>query len=256
MENKNKNKKLIHKNHRSRMKTTYLNSGFDSFSDIEKLEFILYFAINQKDTNPIAHNLLNEFGSFDKVLEAPIEQLMNVSGLGEHSAILLSMFLKVANHYGKSKCETKIGSTSEAKRFASNLYNGVFVEELYLICLTTSNKVLLCKKIKTGTASEVKFEMKNITSTAMSNNCERIIIIHNHPNGLARPSDEDISFTASIALNCTMNDIELIDHIIVGSDKQFSFEESGMLRELKKDAIRTYGKKNKIGQDSSNYKID
>ena len=62
----------------------------------------------------------------------------------------------------------------------------------------------------------------------MANNCERVILAHNHPNGQGLPSDEDISFTARIVANCIMNDIEIIDHIIVGSDKQFSFEESGI----------------------------
>ena len=72
--------------------------------------------------------------------------------------------------------------------------------------------------------------MKNITMFAMNNNCERVILIHNHPKGIARPSDEDISFTASITLNCIMNDIEIIDHIISGENNEFSFEESGMLK--------------------------
>lgn len=255
MENKIKANDGIHKNHRSRMKTSYLKSGFDSFSDIEKLEFILFYAISQKDTNPIAHRLLDEYKTFDKVLEAPIEKLKNIEGLGEHSAILLSLFLNVVNHYGKSKCNSQIGSTSEAKNFAANLYKGVSVEQFYVVCLTTANKVLAYNKINSGTVSEVKIEMRHITSYAMSNNCERIIIIHNHPNGLAKPSDEDISFTASIALNCTMNNIELIDHIVVGQDKEFSFEESGMLKELKKDAVRKYGKYTNFDQISSNYKI-
>lgn len=246
----------IHKKHRSRMKASYLMSGFSSFSDIEKLEFILFFAMAQKDTNPIAHRLLDEFKTFDKVLEAPIEILKNVSGIGEHSAILLHLFLDVVNEYGKSKCETTISSTSAAKRFASNLFKGIHVEEFYVVCLNTSNKVLACKKINTGTVSEVNVNIKDITVLAVNNSCERIILIHNHPNGLARPSDEDISFTAKIALSCTMNDIEVIDHIIVGDNKEFSFEESNMLGELKKDAIRKYAKAGKMGDKSSNYKID
>lgn len=256
MTTQEESKSLIHKNHRSRMKTSYLKSGFESFSDIEKLEFILYYAISQKDTNPLAHKLIEEFGDFNKVLEAPIEKLKNVDGLGEHSAILLNLFLNVLNHYGKSKCDSKIGSTSEAKNYARNLYNGVSVEEFYVVCLSKANKILASKKINSGTSSEVTVTMKNITSFAMNNNCERIILIHNHPNGLARPSDEDISFTASITLNCIMNDIEVLDHIISGDKGEFSFEESGMLKELKKDAVRKYGKYNNIGQESSNYKIN
>lgn len=253
---KNNNYSDIHKNHRSRMKETYLNSGFSSFSEIEKLEFILYYAIGRKDTNPIAHKLLDEFKSLDKVLEAPISELKNIDGLGEHSAILLHLFLDVANEYGKSKCETHISSTSQAKSYACNLYTGISVEEFYVICLNSANRVLNSKKINTGTASKVNVEIKDITKFTMNNNCERIILIHNHPNGLAYPSDEDISFTAKIALSCIIHDIEIIDHIIVGKDKQFSFEESGILSELKKDSIRRYNKANRFSDSSSNYIVD
>jgi len=253
--NETQMKNNIHKNHRARMKLSYLKSGFASFSDIEKLEFILFYAIGRKDTNPIAHRLLDEYKTFDKVLEAPVEALARVDGLGEHSAILLHLFLDVLNEYGKSKCESYISTTSEAKRYSANLYNGIFVEEFYVVCLATNNKVLLCKKIRSGTVSEVNVEMKEIVSIAISNNCERIILIHNHPNGLALPSDEDISFTAKIVINCILNDIEIIDHIIVGQNKQFSFEESQILSELKKDAIRQFAKTSKLGTTSSNYKI-
>ena len=256
MENKFKSPSEIHKHHRQRMKHSYLSSGFSSFSDIEKLEFVLYFAMAQKDTNPIAHKLLDEFKSFDKVLEAPIESLMAIDGIGEHSAILLHLFLDVVNHYGKSKNLTKIGSTSQAKSYAANLYNGIHVEEFYIVCLNTANKVLATKKLNSGTASEVNVNIKDITRIAMANNCERIILIHNHPNGLAVPSDEDISFTSRITLSCIMHDIEIIDHIIVGNNKQFSFEESGMLSELKKDSLRKFSKIGKFGEKSSNYKVD
>ena len=97
--------------------------------------------------------------------------------------------------------------------------------------------------------------MREITSVAMNNNCERIILIHNHPNGNSNPSDEDISFTSKIVINCILNDIEIIDHIIVGSKNQFSFEEAGLLSQLKKDAIRQFNKNSKLGTTSSNYKI-
>ena len=245
----------MHKHHRIRMKNSYFKSGFSSFSDIEKLEFILFYAIGRKDTNPIAHNLLNEFKTFDKVLEAPIEQLTQVEGIGEHSAILLHLFLDVLNEYGKSKCETYISSTSEAKKYSSNLYNGVFVEQFYVICLSTNNKVLISMKIKSGTVSEVNVQLREITSVAVRNNCERIILVHNHPNGSSTPSDEDISFTSKIVVNCILNDIEIIDHIIVAPKDQFSFEESGILSDLKKDAIRKFNKTSSLGEKSSNYKI-
>ena len=132
MEQKKKSEQ-IHKNHRTRMKQTFLEHGFDAFSDVEKLEFVLYYAIAQKDTNPLAHRLLDEFGSFDHVLEAPVEALSKIEGLGEHSAILLNLMLQVASAYGKNKTEKIISGAESAKAYAANLFKGKYVEEFYVI---------------------------------------------------------------------------------------------------------------------------
>ena len=219
-------KENMHEGHRNRMKSTFLKHGFDAFTDIEKLEFILYYAISQKDTNPIAHNLLDEFGTLDKVLEAPINELTKVEGIGSHAAILIKIILELASAYGKSKCDTKIGSTTSAKNYCINLFQGKSVEEFYVICLAPNNKVLDCKMINRGTVSEVPVEIRNITNTALTNNCDRIIITHNHPKGVEHPSDEDLVFTSKIIYSCVLNNIEVLDHIVVASNKAFSFEEA------------------------------
>lgn len=253
-------KKSIHEEHRKRMKDIFLKNGFEGFSDIQKLEFILYFSIPRKDTNPIAHNLLDTFGSFDKVLEAPIEKLQTVAGIGEHSAMLIATFLRVLDCYGKSKCDTSISGTTTAKEYCKNLYHGKKIEEFYMICLTNSNRIISCNLINQGTASEVPVDIRKLTNIIVANNCERVLITHNHPHGTVRPSDEDIAFTSKIVSSCILNNIEVIDHIIVAGDTAFSFEEARLLKELKRDAIKkipgfTTSEYNKFGQESSNYKI-
>lgn len=257
MEKKNK---TIHEDHRKRMKEVYLKNGLDAFSDIEKLEFILYFGVARKYTNPIAHRLLDEFGSFDKVLEAPIEKLARIEGVGEHTAILLSLLLKVTSAYGKSKCENYIPGTNSAKKYCENLFKGKNVEEFYVICLTSSNRVTSCTMINRGTISEVAVDIRKLTNLAMSSNCERMILAHNHPQGLPRPSDEDVVFTSKILFSCILNSIEVLDHIIVSDVGSFSFEEAGILKELKHDAVRRLpiDKKSmdRFGQESFNYRVD
>lgn len=255
------NNTSIHKEHRKRMKEIFIKNGFNAFSDIQKIEFILYFSIPRKDTNPIAHNLLETFGSFDKVLEAPIEKLQAVPGVGEHSALLISTYLKIIDCYGKSKCETSISGTASAKAYCRNLYRGKKIEEFYMLCLTNANKIISCNLISQGTASEVPVDIRKLTNIIVSNNCERVLITHNHPHGTVRPSDEDISFTSKIISSCILNNIEVIDHIIVNSDSAFSFEEAKILKELKRDAIRKipgFSKKDfdKFGQTSNNYNLE
>jgi len=254
----NKNENNIHKNHRIRMKDSYLKSGFNSFSDVEKLEMVLFYAIHQKDTNPIAHKLIDEFKSFDKILEAPIDRLKKIDGLGEHSAILLKLFLDVANEYGKSKNGTTIKGTIAAKNYCANLFKGKYVEEFYVICLNAAGYVVNQKLINSGSSNEVKIEISSITNFTLNNNSNKIIIAHNHPYGDARPSDEDLNFTSKIIMSCLLNNINVLDHIVVSKSSEYSIAESGLLEDIKRDALRKCHipfDQNKLNQKDSNYII-
>jgi len=252
--------KNIHKHHRIRMREKFTRAGFDSFTDVEKLEFILFFSIAQKNTNPIAHRLLQKFGSFDAVLEAPINRLQEVDGIGEQSAFFLNSLLQIANAYGKSKNVNIISGTESAKSFAKNLLSHKTVEEFYIICLAPNNKVLSYKLIGTGTTSSVQIQIRELTKAALECNCERIIIAHNHPQGKALPSDEDIAFTNKVIFSCFTNNIDVLDHIIISQDDEFSFVESKLLKSIKDNAIRNLHinglLKTKLQQSADAYKND
>ena len=228
----------IHKNHRKRMKETYLKSGFESMSDVEKLEFMLFFAIGRKDTNPIAHRLIDTFGSFQSVLEAPICALATVEGMGEHSAIFINSLLNICASYGTNKCIGEIYGTKNASEIAVDLFKGCYHEKLFVICLNKSNKILNVRCVGCGTASEINIDIRDITKAAIENKCERILLVHNHPKGSAFPSDEDTIFTNKVMLSCIINDIEIIDHLIVAGENVFSFEASGVLSEIKRDVVK------------------
>lgn len=249
----------IHKNHRTRMKESFLKNGLEGFSDIEKLEFLLFFSIAQKDTNPLAHHLINEFGNFDQVLEAPFERLKSVKGVGEHTAIFISSLIQVINAYGRCKCTDEINGTNSAKEFAQNLLKGKCTEEFYALALNVSNRVVAIKRLNKGSASEVTVNIRNVTDTAISNQCDRILLIHNHPKGPAYPSDEDVGFTTQILCSCVLNGIELLDHIIASPEGAFSFEESGVLDQVKDKSViilQYTGKdRTKLKQKPKNYVI-
>lgn len=89
----------IHDGHRQRLKQRFLEEGLESFTDIQVLELLLFFSVPRQDTNPIAHALLDHFGSLYQVLEAPVEELRKVKGVGEQSALLLSLMNDVARYY-------------------------------------------------------------------------------------------------------------------------------------------------------------
>ena len=232
-----KSSKNTHKDHRSRRKTSYLAGGFESFSDVEKLEFILFYAINQKDTNPIAHRLLDTFGSFKNVIEAPIEALTSVKGLGQHSAILINLIYQSMLAYSASHNLTSIKNVTDAKKVVSGCLFGNTKEELVLICLSESNKILMTKKLTSESPVKVDVSLSTIILTALNCRATKIIIGHNHPNGMPYPSDDDLKFTSNLFLNLLMNDVVLVDHIITSPNGSFSFLHNKLIDCIKEDAL-------------------
>lgn len=232
-------KKNVHKDHRSRLKNQFLENGVDGLTDIQKLELLLFYAIPQKDTNPIAHNLLAEFGSLSGVLHASFNELKKVSGIKENSATLLKFFSSMLNFCSRPTEDDTIPSSGKAKTYAAKYFNHITVEQFYVFCLTKTNKVKKAFLINSGTDSEVSVEIRNITEKSLETNCTRMIIAHNHPNGRAVMSPQDCKFTYSLLCSCILNNIELLDHIIVGTDKPISLYEQGIMAKLKQRATET-----------------
>ena len=239
-ETKEKSPSEIHKDHRARRKLTYLEKGFEAFSDIEKLEFILFYAINQKDTNPIAHRLLDTFGSFKNVIDAPVHSLAKVKGMGMHSAILINLFSQTFSAYSKSSAAAYITSALEAEQFVEQFLQGQVNEVFLIICLSNKGKVLLTKTITSDSSNKVNADIKYITEAAFNVHASKVIIAHNHPNGTPTPSDEDIAYTSYAFISLLFNDIDLIDHVITSEKGTLSMVNSkifGTIRESSKTKL-------------------
>lgn len=260
LDTKDKKPKNIHKDHRIRLKNQFLQNGYESLTDIQKLELLLFYAIPQKDTNPLAHKLIDELGSLKDVLSADISRLVKIKGIKENSAILINLIGKLFTAISKPDKYTHISGIKNAKEFCSKLYVGVEVEQFYVICLTKSNRIQKYKLIKTGTTDEVSIQIRSITEFALECNCNRIIISHNHPGSIAQMSDEDCKFTYSLICSCLLNSIEIIDHIIVGIDRTVSMHSQKILDSLKEKAYDrlqlTKEKRTFLSSLSENYLLD
>lgn len=235
---KSEAKKSIHSGHRQRLKKQYFEHGMNSLSDVQKLELLLFFAIPQKDTNPIAHELILECGSLFDVITSPPSKLMKVRGVKESTATFLSLIGSFLNSASRPQAMDIISSTRSAKEFCEKLYFAVGVEQFYAICLTKNNVVKNYKLIQSGTLDEVNVQIRHITDFALENKCNRIIVSHNHPTGFGIPSDEDATFTYSLICSCLLNSIDIVDHVIVGTDRTGSLFESGILDKLKQRAFQ------------------
>ena len=229
----------FHKNHRSRLKKQYRDNGGNVLTEIQILELLLFYAIPQKDTNPIAHRLIDKFGSVKNVLSADINTLMTVSGIKENSATLISLVNSMFRYIMTPATGVVLDSVTASMNYCRDLFTGVDVEQFYVICLAKSSIIKSVRLIQSGTSDEIAIQLRSITEFALESKCNRIIVAHNHPYGKAIMSDEDCSFTFSLICSCLLNSIDVLDHIIVSPDDTCSIAQELIIKRLKDKAIRS-----------------
>lgn len=219
----------IHKGHRERLKARFLEEGLDNFTDIQVLELLLFYAIPQKDTNPIAHNLLDHFGSLSRVLEAEVEELKKVPGISDHSATLLALVTQLARYY-QVDCAQRVEVLSSLDACGAYLvprFFGRTQETVFLLCLDAKCKVLCCKEVGEGSVNSASISIRKIVETALTSNATTVVLAHNHPSGVAVPSKEDILTTRRIYAALNAVEVLLVDHIVVAEGDYVSMVQSG-----------------------------
>ena len=219
----------LHKGHRSRMKERFLKEGLDHFSDIQVLELLLFYCIPRQDTNPLAHALLNHFGSLSQVLEAPVEELAKVKGIGENAAVFLHLITEVGRYYlvNRSNQLTILPTIEKCAEYMVPYFYGRRNETVFLLCLDAKCKVLCCKEVGEGSVNSASISTRKIVEVALGANATTVVLAHNHPSGVALPSDEDVQTTCRVAAALRCVEIQLADHIIVADDDYISMAQSG-----------------------------
>ncbi len=219
----------IHDGHRQRLKERFLREGLDSFTDIQVLELLLFYCIPRKDTNPIAHALLDHFGSLSQVLEAPPEELKKVPGIGGTVAGFLSLTTAVSRYYlmDRSTRVTILPTLEDCAQYLLPFFFGRRNEMVFLLCLDAKCKVLCCREVGEGTVNSAGISVRKIVETALGANATTVVLAHNHPSGIAVPSGDDIQTTRRIAAALSAVEIQLADHIVVADDDYVSMAQSG-----------------------------
>lgn len=228
-----------HTGHRSRLRERVRKEGLDNFQSHQVLEYALSFVIPYKDVNPLAHRLINKFGSFYGVLEADEQDLMEVEGMGEVSAHFLSNLLKIHHFYEQDKAKKTVTviNPTQSYHFVKQFLQDKLMEELYMVCLTPKSKVVSVEKIAEGNASEASVSMRSIIEKMGRAKVSSVIIAHNHPKGKAEPSEDDDKFTKALVATLAINGCHLIDHIIIGENKNeyYSYRNSHVIDQYKEE---------------------
>lgn len=221
-----------HDGHRDRLKSRFCEFGLDTFNDINVLELLLFFSIPRRDTNEVAHRLLNHFGSLDKVFNASVYELVEVPGVGMNSAVLITFIHQLIKKIEVSK--TKDIKTISNSRQAADFFIPRYVNEqdevLLMLCLDNARRIIACIEIAKGTVNSLEVNLKRVIEIALKHKACSVIISHNHPGGTLSFSIEDDIFTKEVYKALHQVSILLEDHIIVAQDQYFSFADSGVLR--------------------------
>lgn len=222
---------IMAEGHRERLKQRFLREGLDGFEPHNILELALFFVIPRRDTNALAHELINTFGSLSAVFDAPAHELMRVKGIGENAALYLKLFPSIFRLYEQDKRRKRecIDSTEDAGKHILPQFVGRTNETVYAVYMDNKRKVLYSGVLFEGNVNSAQISTRKIAETAIRFNASSVILAHNHPGGLALPSREDIGTTHKIASVLHGMGIELADHLIVADDDFVSMADSGFL---------------------------
>lgn len=219
----------IHEGHRQRLKDRFLRDGLDNFDDLYVLELLLYYAIPQKDTNPIAHALLDHFGSVTAVFEATLEELQRVPGIGKNAATFLTLIPQVGRYYQIKRAEPGdiLRTIDQCGNYLIPYFYGRENETVFLLCLDAKCKVLGCKLVGEGSVNSANIPIRRVVEIALNTNATTVVLAHNHPSGLALPSADDVQTTLRLAKALDAVEIALADHIVVADNDFVSLVQSG-----------------------------
>ncbi len=222
----------MHEGHRQRLKKRFRLDGLDKFEDHTALELLLFYALPQHDTNPLAHALMDHFGKLAAVFDAPMEDLMKVKGVGENTALLIKLIPQMSRKYLVSKADNVIclNTTCKAGKYLLPRFYAHRNEVVYIVCLDAKCKVLGCIQLFEGNVNSANVSIRKIIETALSFNATSVILAHNHTSGIALPSADDEKTTILIKNALESVSIRLSDHIIIADDDFVSMADNGILR--------------------------
>ena len=214
-----------HFGHRQRLRNMVNNTDVLSLPEHQILELMLTFVLPQRDVNPLAHEILNEFGSLANVFEASVDDLLKVKGVGQVTANFLSFCSKIPEIYKNSKANAKVtlNNVKEIIKYLKSTIDFSSVEKFYYVCLNGKGDVLCFKSIGSGSISQLYVNNREFIQQILRYPTQAVIICHTHPHGEPKPSPEDVVFTKNMVEMLESLNIRLCDHVILSPDGHYSF---------------------------------
>lgn len=224
----------IHDGHRQRLRDSFRKEGLAGFDAIRSLELLLQYAIPRRDVNPLAHALLDRFGSLQEVFEASEQELLQVEGIGPSAAVLLRLVPQIVKKSAVDHAAQLryLAGTADARDYLMPYFLYEREELALLLCLDSQKRVIRCEELARGVVNAVSIDLRRVLEIALKQRACSLILAHNHPDGPAVNSREDDAVTGQLYRSLQTVGIELRDHLIFARDGVFSYRESGALQIL------------------------
>ena len=210
----------VHEGHRDRMKREFLQGGLRHFSEPRVLELLLFYSRLQGDVNPLAHRLLEAFGSLSGVLDASPADLAKVPGVGENTAVAARYLAS------RTSADVIISDSASLRTLFLPYFFGARNEMSFLACFDGKLKLLGVRLLSEGSPSANEISLRKIATEALALGATAVVLAHNHPSGIATPSQEDIFITHYIRDALQPLGITLYDHVIMTDDDMVSLKDS------------------------------
>ena len=220
----------IHDGHREKMRRRYILAGLDAFAEHEILELLLFYAIPRKNTNPIAHALIDHYGSLTSVLSAPVEDLCLQPDIGESTAVFLSLLGKLKSRTSSENLHVKLKNTEEIAQFLLQKFSTEKTEVVYELCLKRNGNLLTCSRLGDGQPDRVLLDMRKMLRNALLADAYYVVLAHNHPgDDIPVPSGDDYAVTRQAERLLIQLGMVLQDHFVIAGGDYASMRESGFL---------------------------
>lgn len=219
--------------HRKRLRERFLKSGLAGFSDYEVVELLLTLAIPRSDVKQPAKALIARFGNLRGILDAPIEELRTIPGIGAVTPVALKIIKAAATLYLQQSSEGN-DCIVEADKLSDfwRLRIGTLQNEVFEVAYLDSGYRLLRDGVETlevGTIDRAAVYPRKVIEAALKRSAAALVLAHNHPNGIVEPTEQDKVLTRAIVLAAETVHLKVVDHLIISAQKTFSFRKAGLL---------------------------
>jgi DNA repair protein RadC len=217
--------------HRSRLRSRFMQGGAAAMPDYELLELLLFRAIPRQDVKPLARLLLDSFGDFNRVVTAPTARLLSVKGVGEAVVQELKIVEAAAQRMMRARVLNRAVLTSwdALLDYCHTTMAHRETEQFRILFLDRKNVLIADEEQAKGTVDHVPVYPREVVKRALELNASAIILVHNHPSGDPTPSSSDISMTHQVKEAAEVLGIVLHDHLIIGKSRELSFRAEGYL---------------------------